>query len=243
MTLDAPGVEEAADAGAVGAAAGGLLGVVVLQGSLTAKHLKSFSARGLPVVTVNFRKTGLAAVYPDHYDGARQAVAHLLSLGHRRLAHLNSGEKALHWEEVKRAYKHALSKAGLTLKDNPVVEGRGVEGGTIEVGYELARELWKRRLRPTGIFAGNDLMAIGAMRFLHEQGVHVPRDVSMVGFDDIHAAEICTPALTTIGVDRVGMGRRAVRMLIALPRRAGPAAPQEKLKVLLVQRSSTARVD
>ena len=84
-------------------------------------------------------------------------------------------------------------------------------------------------------------MAIGTLRFLYEKGIRVPDQVSVIGFDNIQAAEICTPPLTTIAVDRVGMGQRAVQLLLALaPDRNGKTA-RETMPVTLVRRNSTAR--
>ena len=87
--------------------------------------------------------------------------------------HLNSGETTCHWSEVRQAYREAVAAAGLSAQENPVIEVRG-GGGTVEAGYEAARIAWERPVKPTGLVAGNDLIAIGALRLLQDRGVRVP---------------------------------------------------------------------
>jgi DNA-binding LacI/PurR family transcriptional regulator len=215
-----------------------LAGVIVLQGSGVEERARELLAKGLKVVTIESQLEGALSVRADSLAGGRMAVEHLLSLGHRRLVHLHSGEVTCHWSEVRRAYREAVAGAGLTASENPVVETRA-GGGTVEAGYEAARVALDRAVRPTGLFAGNDLMAIGALRLLHERNVRVPDEVSVIGFDNVQAAEICSPALTTIGVDRIGIGRRAVQMLLDPAVRAGSASAMEAMPVSLVVRGST----
>lgn len=214
----------------------GIRGALALLGSDVEKRTAALAAAGLRVVAVNFSMVGVPSVLPDDFAGALLAVQHLISLGHRRLAHLNSGEKTNHWVDVRRAYSHALSEAGLSPGDNPILDGK--TGGTIDVGYKLTAELWKRGPHPTAIFSGNDLMAIGALRYFREHNIAVPGGVSIIGFDNIEAAEICSPGLTTIAVDRKELGRNAVRLLLDEPDSKGT----QTVGVRLVKRETTAPV-
>ena len=229
----APGAELVAEA-----RARGVCGVVAVVGKHTRAHVRLLTAAGIPVVTVNLRLPGVPAVMPDDAAGGRLAVEHLLALGHRRLVQLNSGEMEIHWRAVRHAYLDALAEAGLAPAANPVYDSR-LGRGSVEAGYELTRDLWRAGQRPTGIVAGNDLMAIGALQYLREAGVAVPGAVSVVGFDDLEAARICAPPLTTVAVDRLALGRAAVRRLLALPRRRGTGPLVTCQPVHLVERAST----
>jgi len=215
----------------------GLAGAIMLQSSADDEQIRKHVALGLRVVTVNFSADAIPSVYPDHAAGGRLAIEHLIALGHRRLAHLNSGEPTMHWREVLRAFAETATLAGIATADAPVIEADGT-GGHIEAGAALTARLWNRRRHPTAIFSGNDLMAIGAIRYLMQRGVRVPEDVSVIGFDNIEAAEICSPPLTTVAVDRIGMGRQAVRLLLELPT-MDDVQRQVRMPVSLMTRAST----
>ena len=188
-------------------------GVVAVVGEGVREKVQGILEKGLRVVTVNFEMPGVHAVMPDDYAGGVQAVEHLLSLGHRKLVHVNTGESERHWQDVERAYRDVLRRKRMPLRDNPLLKSR-LPQGSIESGYECGQRLWKQFDRPTGIFAGNDLMAIGLLQFFRDRGISVPGEVSVVGFDNIEATEICSPPLTTISVDRIGLGRSAVKLLM-----------------------------
>jgi DNA-binding LacI/PurR family transcriptional regulator len=190
-----------------------VLGVVALVGGRTRERAESLAQQNLRVVTINFAVPGLPSVRPDDYLGGRLAVSHLLQHGHRRLVHFNSGERETHWLEVKRAFAETAAEAGLARTRAVVLESP-LRCGSIQAGYELMRQLEGRPFVPTGIVTGNDLMAMGALLRLRERGCAVPGAVSVVGFDDIEAADVCSPPLTTIAADRVELGRMAVRQLL-----------------------------
>jgi GntR family transcriptional regulator of arabinose operon len=226
---------QSADKIATEAKARGIRGALALIGQDSEKRTKLLSAAGLPIVAVNFSLKGIPSIVPDDFAGGQLAVKHLLLLGHRRIAHLHSGETTPHWAEVRRAYLEC-TEVGIASGKSLLFESDKLRG-SIDVGYELAAQMVERGNLPTAIFAGNDLIAIGAMRLLQERGINIPQDISVIGFDNIEAAEICSPGLTTIGVDRKEMGRTAVRMLL------DPAAHTEPkpIGVKLVERKSTAK--
>jgi LacI family transcriptional regulator len=105
-------------------------------------------------------------------------------------------------------------------------------------GYEVAREMLAWQRRPTAIFVGNDHMALGALRALHEAGVKVPHEMSMIGFDDIVGADQMIPPLTTIRQDMVEVGRAAVKLLVS--RIGGEEPVHRRIHPALIRRESTA---
>ena len=214
----------------------GIRGAAILQGSRVRERAAELSAAGIRTVTLNFRMNTLASIMPDDFQGARQAVRHLLDLGHRRLVHLNSGESAEHWTEVRRGYEEEIVSAGLALETSPVFLSPH-HRGSLDAGRELMLEALKLPERPSAVFAGNDLMAIGALRALRERNIRVPEEISVVGFDNIEATEICTPALTTISVDRTGLGQAAVEYLLSTD---PPTSEHKLMAVTLKERESTA---
>ncbi|MDM4762494.1 LacI family DNA-binding transcriptional regulator [Galbitalea sp. SE-J8] len=169
----------------------------------------------------------------DQVAGAELAVRHLIERGHERIVHLAG---PLDWSETEgrvRGYRAALAAAGLPARE-PIVGD-----WSSEFGYRAGLELLAHR-DFTAVFAGNDQMALGFLHACGELGVDVPRDVSVVGFDDIPDAAHFLPPLTTVRQDFAEVGRRAIAALVA--QLGGDPAAEETAPVLprLISRSSTA---
>ena len=169
-----------------------------------------------------------------NFEGAYAVVRHLLSLGHRRIATVTGPEHNVDARERRAGYRAALTEAGVTPSPELEIAGQFTERS----GYDACLELLRRTPRPSAIFAANDPMAVGAMGALQDMRVRVPADVAVVGFDDIPMARYLTPPLTTVHVDVLGLGQRAVERLLL--RREGDASPghHEVLATTLVVRSS-----
>jgi DNA-binding LacI/PurR family transcriptional regulator len=191
----------------------GIRGAALLVGSRTQERARQFTAAGLRVVTMNAEIPGVPSVRPDDRQGALAAVKHLWDLGHRQFVHLSSGEDTPHWALVRDGYREAIKHLGLQDKDHPVLDSPR-RAGSIDAGGELAGRLLALARRPTAVVCGNDLMAIGALNALRQGGIDVPRQMSVIGFDDIAACTICAPPLTTIAADRAAIGAAAVEMLL-----------------------------
>jgi DNA-binding LacI/PurR family transcriptional regulator len=149
----------------------------------------------------------------DNIGGALAATAHLAGLGRTRIAFLGgASEHCPEFEQRHRGYRQALEAAGL-----PVDPGLRVDADNQESsGQAAAAALLAAGRQFDGIFAASDLIAIGAMRSLQQAGMHVPRDVSVVGFDDIPAASYVNPGLTTVHQDTVKAGEMLVGNLVKL---------------------------
>ncbi len=191
----------------------------------------------LVAVCQGARAPGLSTVNADSDRGARLALEHLYALGHRRIALLDAG-----WigdvEPRRAAYQRFIREHGLTspAKYRQVVPN---DPGGGQVG---CARLLKLRQPPTAIFATTDVLAIGALNAAQSAGLRVPRDLSVVGFDDIPFAAFTVPPLTTVRQPIEAIARLAVDM--ALRRAADPGAPPENhsLDPELVVRHSTAPV-
>jgi len=185
------------------------------------------SAR-VPTVVVERRIPGLAAdlVRVDHDAGARMAVKHLLSLGHKAIGCLSGPSKFEVARERTAGWVSAITEAGLTIKPEWMLEG----DFSASVGYDMTKQLLAQG-EVTAILAGNDLMAIGALRAAAEMGVAVPQTVSIIGFDCIDMGAYVYPPLTSVGypirdlgamaasvlLDRVGSPNAEVREVLAPP--------------------------
>jgi len=161
----------------------------------------------LPVVTTHGQVHGLPSVTVDQSAGARRAAELLLSLGHRRLAHIAGPQDWLEASARARTWRTVLDAAG--IDDAPLVEG----DWTARSGYELARRLLATN-DVTAIFAANDQMALGVYRAALEAGRRVPSDLSIVGFDDVPEAAYYPPPLTTVRQDFAEVGRSSIDLLL-----------------------------
>jgi LacI family transcriptional regulator len=189
-----------------------------------------------PYVFVNrlFGATDCNCIGPDDRYGAQLAAGHLARLGHRRIAFINGPEG---WEaSLNRlaGYRDALAAYGLPF-DRALVRC-----GTWEVrdGYRAARELIALADPPTAIFAGNDFMAIGAIYALQDAGLHVPKDVAVVGYDDREVASLVRPALTTVTLPCYEMGEAAARLILSQLEDQAKPATAEQVRGRLVVRES-----
>lgn len=180
------------------------------------------NARGIrPIVTISEVLPGTRAISVciDNAAAAAEAVRHLIELGHRRIAHLTGPADNILTGARRSGYRRALAEAG--LPHDPALEFPGsfaLQGG--QAGFARFTETADR---PTAIFCSNDESAMGFVAAAHRAGLQVPRDVSVVGFDDIHFAQSFIPALTTIRQPHVEMGARAMQLLLAILGQHDPA--------------------
>ena len=195
-------------------------------------------ARRFPVILLNPHHPvdGCGTISVANFEGAVDIVSHLITSGHRAIGIITGPAGNMDAEERLRGYRHALRDAG--IEPDPAFEFAGdfSEGSGFLVGTNIA----KLRSRPTALFATNDGMATGLMSALREQGIDVPRDIAVVGFDDIPIAQFLNPGLTTVHVDAFALGKHAVQMLLGTLREATPASPRhETLPVTLILRQSS----
>ena len=183
------------------------------------RYLDALAAAHLPIITVDHhgQHSRFPSIAADSYGGACSAMRHLIALGHRRIGFITGDERLASALERHRGYLDMLAQAGLPRDNALVLKGNYTQAG----GYEGARALMTLPSPPTAIFAANDLSAMGAMAALRNARLRVPEDVSVVGFDDIPAAEQNHPPLTTVRQPMQQMGRSAVNTLLALDCRAG----------------------
>ncbi len=202
-------------------------GLIVLSPHLDAANLATSLAGRLPVLLMNGGAgAGRPSIVVDNHGGAVQAVEHLVATGRRRIAHISGPTGNLEAEARLAGYLEAMAHAGLPTT---VVEGAFDQAS----GHRAAAQLAAREGdRPDAIFAGNDMMAVGALLALQEAGLAVPEDVALVGFDDVPMAALMRPGLTTLRIRIAETGRNALERLVRLINAAGEAVADTACEVV-----------
>jgi LacI family transcriptional regulator len=192
-----------------------------------------------PFVLVNRGSRGSndLAVVVDNEMGVREAIAHLVELGHKRIGLVAGPQTTMTGQQRLAAARAALREHGLKVDPALVVVA---EAFSFEAGYRASRRLVHATEPPTAIFGANDLIALGALRAVREAGLDCPAHVSLVGFNDVPLAEFFGPPLTTVHVPQREMGMQAATMLISQLEGKPITAVRVVTQVHLVVRGSTA---
>lgn len=226
----------------------GVRGVILASSRTDEGHLKAAIARGLAVVSYDRGGDGDADsrvdhVSPDNMLASRLAVQHLVAYGHTRLALATPDVKTVS-RTLKREGFLAAARAAGVGNGARVIEGSTGPGygdsQLADVGYALAGQVAAMPERPTGIIAINDMMALGLMAGLHHAGLAVPRDISVIGMDNLVMSAYANPALTSVAMPVADMARAMVRRVVE--RLAQPGLPAEEIlfQPTLIERQSVA---
>lgn len=210
-------------------------GLLVLNSRLDDAQLSGLIDDGYPVVLIG--SVGHQGEYSvTHVNKTAQAVGHLISLGHERIAHVTLAPPSDHATSFERLkiYRETLTKAGLPKDDTLVRYGNY----SAESGFVAMQSLLARKPYPSAVFVANDTVAIGAMAAVQQRGLRIPRDVAVVGYDDIPLAAYTAPPLTTVRQSAVESGRLAGQMLIQLVHGEKPKKRQVRLDADLIIRES-----
>lgn len=214
-------------------------GVISVFSDLSVAQRSKLDTRGIPFVVVD------PAGEPGHdtpsigatnWSGGLAATRHLLDLGHRRIAVIGGPDEVLCSRARVDGYRAAVETAGLRVDPHLVRHG----DFHVEGGYEQGKALLRLADRPTAIFAGSDLQALGAYEAAREAGLRIPQDLSLVGFDDLPVARWVGPPLTTVRQPLLEMAAAGARLALSLARGEQPAHRRVELATSLVIRQSTA---
>ena len=200
--------------------------------------LDEIAASGTPLVLVNRRVEdgSLPSATADDHGGARLAVEHLVSLGHRQIAHLAGPQDVSTGRSRHEGFRDGMRQAG--LEPTLVREGRAF---TEPEGARLCEELLDADAPFTAIVAGNDLMALGCYDVFAARGIDCPGEVSVVGFNDMPFADRFSPPLTTVGIPHYQIGVAAADLLLELLQGGGRPPREIVLPAHLIVRGSTRR--
>jgi DNA-binding LacI/PurR family transcriptional regulator len=193
--------------------------------------------KGIPIVSLErgLKDTEFSAVVVDNEQAGYEATKHLIGLGHKHIAHIAGHYKFPMSRDWRRGYKRALEENGIIFDDGLVRQG---DFSPLS-GYNAMKELLMEGRDFTALFAGNDQMAIGAMKAIKETGLRIPEDVAVVGFDNIPAASLVDPPLSIINVPKYRMGALAMEMLDEYIKNPNTSSRIEILPSNLIIRSSS----
>jgi DNA-binding LacI/PurR family transcriptional regulator len=187
----------------------GVEGIIMIAPVPPAVRIASQLAAQVPMVLVAADTPsgpGFQTASVDQQLGARLATRYLVELGHGDIAHVSGDVDWLDARARLDGWRRELDDAALPVR--PPLDGGWTAQGGFEAGQQLLRDL------PTAVFAGNDQMALGLLRAFTEAGLHVPGDISVVGFDDVEGAGHYLPPLTTVRQDLTALGQECVRLLL-----------------------------
>lgn len=209
-------------------------GVAIMTSEMDERLLVEFHERKIPLVFLDTGSPGRLAsnIVVDYAAGVSDAVAHVVELGHQNIAFI-AGPEMLRSAQIRReAFIGCLEQrrigAELMEEGNHQVDG----------GHEAMARLLKAKRRPTAVLCSNDMTAIGALGAIHERGLRVPEDISLVGYDDIQISAFTQPALTTVRLSREEIARLAFRSLFNI-RQDGGIGGEFRVRPSLVVRRST----
>ncbi|GHK00493.1 LacI family DNA-binding transcriptional regulator [Streptomyces sp. NPDC003753] len=214
-------------------------GVILVLSSLDASQRALLTSRSIPFVVMDPAGDpgdDVPSIGATNWHGGLAATRHLIELGHTRIGAISGPARMMCSRARVDGYRAALETAGLPVDPGLVRTGDFHH----EAGYRLGRELLCRPDRPTALFAGNDLQALGVYEAARELGLRIPEDLSVVGFDDLPVARWVGPPLTTVRQPLMEMAEAAARLVLDLGRAEAPtAATRVELATSLVVRSST----
>jgi DNA-binding LacI/PurR family transcriptional regulator len=212
-------------------------GVMLATTNDVASHIHQFGASGIPVVAIDRQVShaDLDTVLVCNQEGAFDAVTHLAQLGHTRIGFIGLPLSLTVGYERHCGYANALLKHGIDQSADLVRIGDAKQSS----GYQCACALLDAQPPITALFVANNLMTLGALDAIHQRGIRVPEQLSIVGFDDMPLAAYLRPPLTTVAQPTYQLGQAAAGLL--LDRVADPDRPvaRVRLKTTLVIRGST----
>lgn len=188
-------------------------GLILLTARSNQKMLEEIS-QDYPVVLAceYYEGSRLPTVSIDNVSSARKATEYLISLNHKRIGHISGPLNVVVGRDRCKGFHQAMAQHGLSVDPSLVQEGEF----SFESGFNLMMKFLALQDFPTAIFAGNDEMAMGAVKAVKSKGFKVPEDFSVVGFDDIKFASIFEPALTTVAQPTFDMGQKAMQLLLKI---------------------------
>lgn len=212
-------------------------GVAIMTSEMEDHLIEELSSHKIPLVFLDtgVPQRGISNISIDYAAGIDAAVEHLRELGHTSIGFI-SGPMDLTSARVRRkAFLASMKRKGLNPGKDLIEEGNHRMDG----GHDAMVRLLNKSRRPTAVMASNDLTAIGAMGAIFERGLRVPRDISVIGFDDIAISAYTQPALTTVRLSREEIAKVAFRALHEIQNVATAKGAQYTIEPMLVERKST----
>ena len=213
-------------------------GIMLCSGVSNEAFLRDFRAYGVPMVMIGrtFDSTYAdGCITGDNESGMYQSTSYMLDNGHRRILYLDGAPEVSGPMNRFRGYRHALQDAGLEVSEALVHRGEF----SIQYGFDTVKGLLEEGLSFTAIVSGSDLVAIGAIKALHEGGLRVPEDIEVIGFDNIDLSSIYEPQLSTVSKPHYEIATAAARILLSVIDGSPPPIAHIATPAKLILRSTT----
>jgi len=213
---------------------------IIIAGKIPINLIERLSDYNLPIIFIDFvpPSNGYPLILIDNIQGGVLATDHLIHLGHKNIAFIGGDIEHTSVRDRLNGYKQALEKANIPLKNNLIIVDAPYPDR--QNGYNSAKRLFAKNKNVTAIFTCNDAMAIGVMHYLKDNDYVIPRDVSLIGFDDVEADLMLNPLLTTIRVPKIELGTEAFRLIVNILKNKKSIPKKILVPVELIVRESTA---
>lgn len=218
-------------------------GIIVASTAIPSSYIQLVQRIGVPVVAIDsyYSDIDIDCVAMDNYAGGYAAGKYLIGLGHKKIGYLKSIARINNFSERQLGFESALHEHGIKLQPELIYQvGSTIEDCEIGLGEALKKN---SKELPTAIFAESDYLAVGAMKCLQEIGIEIPKEVSLIGFDNIAIAGLTTPGLTTISAPWKNMADIAVEILIKQLQRGKETNLKTRIGVKLLERDSCSVVN
>lgn len=214
-------------------------GIIFMATKITEKHLKVMQEVNVPIVVVAQNLEEYPSVYNDDYNASRDVAKYIISKGHKDIGFIGVYEEDISvGQERKKGYIDELRENNIEIKQELIKIG----DFKVESGYKLAGELMNQKEKPTAIFAVTDNIAVGAIKYLSENGYKIPKDVAIIGMGDSKISSFTSPKLTTVHYYYKTSGVVAAGMMLDLLNKGVGSSKnisiKEKLQYRLVERNS-----
>lgn len=185
---------------------------IIIAGKVDPRLIEEVEDSGIPFVLVDYQYKSHPYISVDNRNASIEAVRYLQQKGHKRISFFGADQHHPSIAERLEGYQLAMLKEGLTDTSNLVYLDEE-ESPTLQTGYHLASRMFKEKELPTAVYCANDAMALGLIKYAEQNGINIPGDLAVVGFDDVDGAKFSSPKLTTIRVYKEQFGELAMRHL------------------------------
>lgn len=215
-------------------------GVAIMTSEMAEHLIDELSGRRIPLAFLDTAvpQKGISNILVDYAVGVDAAVKHLIHLGHRAISFISGPESLTSARIRKRAFIHSLEQNHIRLDPHFMEEGDHRADG----GYDAMLRLLDLKTRPTAVLTSNDMTAIGAMVAIFERGLEIPKDISIIGFDDIELSSFTRPALTTVRLSRQEIANMAFTALYNTYQSGAAKGAEYPIQTTLIVRKSTGPV-
>ncbi len=217
-------------------------GIAVICTNPKDKETLELIESDFPIVVIDMSNKNISSVSSDNLKGCYLAINYLYNLGHRKIAHITGTSDLDNWANSIRqsGYIKEMKKLNLEVKDEYIVDGINFD---VSGGYEAMKKLLALKDRPTAVFAACDKIAIGAINAIKDEGLSVPEDISIIGFDDIEIAQYLTPRLTTIRQNCNLIGNTAADLLVEQINKKTKLTINKIIPVEFIERDSCRKIE